>query len=136
MPDGTNVIYVYDGSFDGLMCCVAEAEYRCERPEDIVPEEERQESLFEPRYIKTEPERADRVKKEIRSKISNNALHFVKKSFLTALDGKEIKIFDFITDGFERGYIGMSDIAGEKMNALYNAVRALENEAELLSNYS
>ena len=130
MSDRSNLIYVYDGSFDGLMCCVFESVYRNEHPSAIVPESEGQASLFELHTVETHEGRAARVREAVRKKISNNALNFVKKAFLTCLENKELLIFDFLRDGFKRGWRSMNDITGSFMLPLYNAVRALDNEAE------
>ncbi|MDD6188280.1 MAG: TIGR03915 family putative DNA repair protein [Clostridiales bacterium] len=135
MFDRSNMIYLYDGSFDGLMCCIFESAYRNERPAAIQPESEEQASLFETHVVETDESHAERVKEEVRRKISKNALHFVKKAFLTCLENKELLIFDFLQDGFKRGWISMNDITGSVMLPLYNAVRALDNEAELLKGF-
>ena len=37
MPDTSNVIYLYDGSYDGFLCCVFDSVYRRELPQDIRP---------------------------------------------------------------------------------------------------
>ncbi len=130
MSDRSNVIYYYDGSFDGLMCCLFESAFRNERPADILIEGEGQACLFETHAVATDNGRAAQVKEEIRRRISKNALHFVKKAFLTCLEGKELLIFDFLQDGFHRGWMSMNDISGSFMLPLFNAVRALDNEAE------
>ena len=135
MSDRSNVIYVYDGSFDGLMCCVFDSVYRGERPEAIQPEGDGQGSIFEVHYVETDEERAKRVRDAIRQKISSNALSFAKKAFLTALDNKEILILDFLKDAFQRGWKAMSQITGRYMAPLYSAVRALDNEAEQLKGF-
>jgi len=135
MSDRSNIIYIYDGSFDGLMCCIFESVYRNERPAAIQPENDGQASLFDARVVETDDNRAQRVKDAIKQKISKNALHFVKKAFLTCLENKELLIFDFLQDGFKRGWLSMNDITGSFMQPLYNAVRALDNEAEAFKGF-
>lgn len=135
MSDRSNIIYIYDGSFDGLMCCIFESVYRNERPAAIQPEADGQGSLFETRQVETDENRAQRVKDAIKQKISKNALHFVKKAFLTCLENKELLIADFLQDGFKRGWLSMNDITGSFMQPLYNAVRALDNEAEAFKGF-
>ena len=70
MSDRSNMIYFYDGSFDGLMCCIFESVYRNERPAAIREEADGQESLFEARKVETDENRAQRVKDAIKAKIS------------------------------------------------------------------
>ena len=38
MPDRANVAYCYDGSFEGLLCCIFESFEKKERPVSIQPE--------------------------------------------------------------------------------------------------
>lgn len=135
MSDRSNMIYIYDGSFDGLMCCIFESVYRNERPAAIQSEADGQGSLFETLHVETDENRAGRVKDAIKQKISKNALHFVKKAFLTSLENKELLISDFLQDGFKRGWLSMNDITGSFMQPLYNAVRALDNEAEAFKGF-
>ena len=135
MSDRSNMIYFYDGSFDGLMCCIFESVYRNERPAAIREEADGQESLFEARKVETDENRAQRVKDAIKAKISKNALNFVKKAFLTCLEDKELLIFDFLRDGFKRGWMSKNDITGRYMQPLYNGVRALDGEAEAFKGF-
>ena len=57
MSDRSNMIYFYDGSFDGLMCCIFESVYRNERPSAIREHNDGQESLFEARTVETDENR-------------------------------------------------------------------------------
>ena len=49
--------YIYDGSFDGMLCCIFTAIAEKELPADIFPETDPQFSLCPPRFIETDPER-------------------------------------------------------------------------------
>ena len=57
MPGTSDVIYLYDGSFEGLLCCVHESVYTHELPVDIQPEEAAQPTLFRQKYIAADEER-------------------------------------------------------------------------------
>ena len=61
MPGTSDVIYLYDGSFEGLLCCVHESVYTHELPVDIQPEEAAQPTLFRQKYIAADEEKAARV---------------------------------------------------------------------------
>ena len=63
-----NIIYQYDGSFEGLLCCIFESFQRKETPVDIVVEENFQMSLTPSRWITTDLEKAKRVAKGIQKK--------------------------------------------------------------------
>ena len=130
MSERTDLIYAYDGSFDGLMCCVFDSFYRGERPQEILCEGEGQITLFSTHLVETDPERARRVTEAIGKRISFNALRFVKKAFLTDTKGKELMLCDFLHAGFRRGWGIMNDLAGSSVAPLYAAARALDNEVE------
>ena len=42
----SNVIYRYDGTYEGFLCCVAQCFFSKEVPLDIRPVDEAQQSLF------------------------------------------------------------------------------------------
>ena len=62
MHHRTDMIYLYDGSFDGFLCCVFRAIYQKEDPVMICPAEEAQPALWEPIVIDTEEDKAQRVR--------------------------------------------------------------------------
>ncbi len=59
--DVRDIVYRYDGSFAGFLCCVFESYTRKEIPSEIVTPETEQPMLFEMRDIPTEKEKARRV---------------------------------------------------------------------------
>ena len=61
MFDRADVIYQYDGSFDGLLCCVFESFEHKEIPADILAPGEHQAMLFLIKNITTDEQRASRV---------------------------------------------------------------------------
>ena len=83
MPGTSDVIYLYDGSFEGLLCCVHESVYTHELPVDIQPEEAAQPTLFRQKYIAADEEKAARVYDSIPRKISPDAAALVQCVFLS-----------------------------------------------------
>lgn len=130
MPYGTNVIYRYDGTFDGLMCCVFESFEKREIPEEITASPE-QMSFYETKDILTDYEKASRVSKGIKEKISKNAYETVCKAFLTCHEQKEVLILKFLHLGFKYGKNVMNMLADDTVNELFKAVRHLERELHL-----
>ena len=61
MPYRTNLIYHYDGSYQGFLCCVAQCFQAKELPVDIRSQEDEQQSLFGRRDIPTRLDLAQRV---------------------------------------------------------------------------
>jgi len=94
------VIYLYDGSFEGLLCCVHESVYTHELPVDIQPEEAAQPTLFRQKYIAADEEKAARVYDSIPRKISPDAAALVQCVFLSCMPGKELAILRFLLLGY------------------------------------
>lgn len=70
MPYRTNLIYRYDGSYQGFLCCVFECFRAKELPVNISSVEEEQQSLFGYKEITTRMDLAQRVERSIPGKIS------------------------------------------------------------------
>lgn len=130
MPDGTAVTYLYDGTFDGYMCCVYESFKRKERPSDILLFDEAQLTLFDLVRIKTDEAKAKKTEEAIRQKISAEALQLVKRAFLTSLEGRELIILEFLRLGFKEGKGIMRRLTAPEVEPLIRATRHLSNETE------
>ncbi|MDO0825612.1 TIGR03915 family putative DNA repair protein [Desulfosporosinus nitroreducens] len=128
MLDGTDLIYAYDGSFEGLMCCVFESYQRKEIPSVIRPPSA-QETLFDTaKWIETDEHKADRVYNSIPMKISSQAQELVKLGFLTCDPHKEVLIFRFLRLGFKHGGKVMMMLTDDTVCSLQKAVRHLTSE--------
>ncbi|NLG24498.1 MAG: DNA metabolism protein [Clostridiales bacterium] len=135
MRERVDIAYRYDGSFEGLLCCVYDSYARRELPCAIAADGAAQSSLFEERRVRTDMERAERVARGIRERISPEALEFVKLSHLTCLDEREVRILDFIRLGFCVGATVLDMLADPSVSALMQAVRRLTHEAHLLKGF-
>jgi probable DNA metabolism protein len=131
MPYRTDIAYLYDGSFDGLMCCVFESYAKKELPEFIFTPEEEQITLYEIREIECSQETSSRVISAVKGKISSNALEFIKKAFYTALPGKELHILKFLRKGFREGGKILDMLTDDTVSVLSKAVSYLGRESEL-----
>lgn len=135
MPDQSDVIYHYDGSFDGLLCCVFESYEKKEIPVDILCPTAPRPLLFAERTIATSPEKARRVLASIPPKIGSAALDFVRRAFLTCLAQKELNILLFLRLGYRHGPSVMHMLTNEVVNKLFKAVRHLERESHLFKGF-
>ena len=129
------MIYRYDGSFDGLLCCVFESIARKEVPEGVSGPGNFQTSVFETRTIETDLIHARRVLVSIPQKMGAEALDFVRKAFLTCLPEKEKYIVLFLRMGYAYGPKVMGMLADGVVNALMKAVKHLTGEAHLLTGF-
>lgn len=135
MSDRPTVIYVYDGSFDGLMCCAYESLRRRERPEAVILADEPQQSMFTPVYVDTDCARAEAVMNKIRAVLGERTLAFIKRVSLTCMENKELALLNFLEKSLSRGKSILGDIASEDVQPMLKAVRHLNNEAELLKGF-
>lgn len=135
MSDGPDLIYRYDGSFKGLMCCVFESFYQRETPLRVISHAETQESLFEIREVVTDNTKASRVMRAVVEKISGEAMNLVYSAYLSDLKDKELHILRFLRLGFKYGASVMRMLTDDTVRILNKAVTHLSNEAALLRGF-
>lgn len=135
MNHRSNPVYRYDGSFDGLLCCVFESYEQKEIPADVIAPDTPQAMLFPVKDIPTDMEKANRVLTSIPKKIGSAALDFVRHAFLTCLAHKELYILLFLRKGYRCGPAVMSMLTDDTVNALWKAVRHLNKESDLLRGF-
>lgn len=129
------ILYEYDGSFEGLLCCVFESYDKKEIPLDILSPERTQTTLTPARMIVTDTAKSDRVLASIPAKIGPEALDLVQKAYLTCDEQKEIFILRFLRKGYRYGATVMNMLADDVVNRLNNAVRHLGRESHLLKGF-
>ncbi|MGE4273605.1 MAG: TIGR03915 family putative DNA repair protein [Desulfitobacterium sp.] len=135
MSDGSTLVYKYDGSFEGLLCCVFESYEQKEIPLDILPPEG-QPGLFDIiKYIETDDHKAQRVYESIPIKISQEAQELVKLAFLTCALHKERLIFYFLRLGYKVGGKVMGMLTDDYVNALQKAMQNLTFESHRLKGF-
>lgn len=135
MSDGSNLIYVYDGSFDGLLCCVFESYERREVPTEIIAESDLQPSLFRKVLIDTDFSHSARLRRAIPQKICPQAYEYVWKGYLSCHPQKEMLVLKFLYMGFKYGARVMTMLADDAVNELFKVVQHLGNEAHLYTGF-
>lgn len=135
MLDRSDVIYDYDGSFDGLLCCVFESYAQYEIPWEIRSPEMPEAALFPVKSIETDPQKAKRVLDSIPRKMGHKALEFIENAFLTCLPQKELYILLFMRLGFRNGPLVMDMLTDDVVNILFKAVQHLQKESHLLKGF-
>ena len=130
-----DVIYTYDGSFDGFLCCVFESVYASEIPFDIVCEDDAPPTLYDVRAVATDPAKAERVRASIPSKISNRAMELVTTVFCSCLENKELRILEFLLQGYQEGGKLCFKLGDDLMSQLLGAEKHLLHEAHLLKGF-
>ena len=99
----TDIAYLYDGSFDGLLCCVYESYYKKELPSLIFSHSEEQATLFPVKEIETDIFSAKKVEKSIIESISREALRLVRLCYYSCFENREIIILNFLRLGYKIG---------------------------------
>jgi probable DNA metabolism protein len=128
MSDRSDVIYRYDGSFEGLMCCVFESYAARQTPVDIIGPQDGQIRLLEQKEIVFDAERCGRVLRSIPERIGAPALDLVRRAYLSCLPQKELHILRFLRLGYERGPAVTAMLAEPAVDTLVRAVKHLNNE--------
>lgn len=128
-----DIIYEYDGSFDGFLCCVYESYTQKENPTGFFAGEADC-TLFDTRYIPTVAAHAKRV---YRSFFKNSQVFgpLLQRAWLTILPEKELSLFALIRLFYRLGPAVLQDLSHETVAAVRHAVRHLEEEAHQLRGF-
>ncbi|MDU4962453.1 MAG: TIGR03915 family putative DNA repair protein [Sporomusaceae bacterium] len=126
--------YRYDGSFEGLLCCVFESYDQNEIPASILSPTAPP-LLFGEKFIATDNAKAQRVLASVPRRIGGDALLLIRHAFLTCLPEKEMAILQFLRQGYRCGPAIMSRLSDSAVHTLTRAVRHLHNESHLLKGF-
>ncbi len=123
------IIYRYDGSFPGFLCCVAQCFFDKSLPAGIEPLDEPQATLFPLREVETDPALAARLERSITGRISRQAWGMVQQGFLTCMEEKEMRLLRFILLGYKVGPQVVRLSTNRDVHAMDKALLYLKNEA-------
>lgn len=128
-----DIVYEYDGSFDGFLCCVYESYTQKENPTGFFAGEADC-TLFDTRYIPTVDSHAKRV---YRSFFKNSQVFgpLLQRAWLTILPEKELRLFALIRLFYRLGPAVLQDISNETVSTVRQAVHHLEGEAHNLRGF-
>ncbi|MFI3168602.1 MAG: TIGR03915 family putative DNA repair protein [Faecalibacterium sp.] len=103
-----DVIYQYDGTFEGFLSCVFVSFARKETPFAIWDDAQVETSLYPVCSIATDPAHAARVFGGVANKISPHAQQLITTCFLSGSDEKELLLLRFLQLGFAIGSRALS----------------------------
>lgn len=129
MPYRTDIAYLYDGSFEGLLTCVHESYYKKELPLLIFNHDEVQETLFPVKEITTDIELAAKVKDSVKSKISGEALRLVRLCYYSNTEAREVLILNFLRLGYKVGSKVTSMLAHDTVRPVIKTAQAVSRES-------
>ena len=123
------IVYIYDGSFDGLLTCIYKAFYSEDKPVDIVREEDYRENfLVQKTYIETDAEEARKVYSAIEKKISSSVLKRVFYAYLSEIPEAGMLILEYLQLGFKIGPEVDLNLTQESVLAIDNISRRVGKE--------
>lgn len=128
------MVYYYDGSFEGFLCCIFDSYANKEvltaiyRDEDFVP------TLFASRVIQTNRDHANRVYRKV-VKCSPYTAGLLQKGFLTCLPEKELYMYRLVVKLLREGPGFLRNFSDETLHPVAKAVQHLMGEAHLLKGF-
>lgn len=124
------MVYLYDGSFEGLLCVAGRLRDAGVEPEGIVSTGRGYQAslLGEEEEVATDPAAADRVSTDIRMRISVRAFRHLSYAFLTEREGIEMDLWHYLRLGWEVGGGVDARHADERVHRVHRASRAVGRE--------
>lgn len=136
MPNRTDLIYLYDGSFDGLLCRIFESYANHEIPDEICPEYAyEQEVLWQVRQIETNGDYADRVFVKLSAVLGKEGILLLRTVFLYGGAGRENALLRFVRFGLKHGKAALQMLGKAETATVRNMERAVLNEAHLMKEF-
>ena len=89
------MIYTYDGSFEGFLCCIFDSYANKEVLTAITDDEDSAPILFPVRAIQTDSGHAGRVLRKLH-KLSPYGEELVRRGFLTCMEDREIRLYRLV----------------------------------------
>ena len=135
MPCRTDIAYLYDGSFEGLLCCVYESYYQKELPSMIFHHGQAQGTLFPVKEITTDSVAAKKVEQSIRSKISREALKLVQLCYFSGMDERELAILSFLRLGYKVGSPVTNMLANDAVSTITKSAKNVQGEGHFFKEF-
>jgi len=129
------MVYLYDGSFEGLLCCVYESYVSRQPVTDIVPTWEAQATLYAAREIETSETNAARVYASLEKKLGGEGRNLVTTAFLFGGEEKAMDIYRFIAMGYETGPTVSYMLGDEVVSRIHKMNRSITHEAHILTGF-
>ena len=134
--DWPRFAYEYDGSFTGFLTCVFEAYARREEPACFLTAEDGRVTLWPARAVDTDAAKAGRVYRSLAPRLGPRGRELAVYGFLTCLEERELRIWEFLRLGYARGGAVTRDLTDPRVAALTRAVGHLTREAHLLKGFT
>ena len=139
MPDGSDVAYVYDGSFEGWLTAVFDAYDMGQHPVQVA-EEENLQIRFDTsvRLIVTDEPHAERVRTGLIRRLGSEVYEKIWLAFLSCLPNRGTELYEYVRLGFSLGTKGrtvVDHLTDEHVIAVDTMSRRVGREAHLLKGF-
>ena len=128
------MVYYYDGSFEGFLSCIFESYAKKEILTAIYRDEDAAPTLFDCRTVVTDQDHANRVLRKL-IKVSPTAAELVQKGFLTCMEDKELHLYRLVVKLLREGPAFLRKLSDETLYPVATAVRHLNGEVHLLKGF-
>ena len=128
------VIYHYDGSFEGFLSCVFASYAHKESPAGFCSGEDLLYSFYDTRTVSTNPEHAARVWRKIAA-LSPEAAALLRRGLLTCLPEKELYLYRLLAKLLRDGPGFLGNRSDETLYPVLRAVQHLNGEVHLLKGF-
>ena len=115
------MIYTYDGSFEGFLCCIFDSYANKEVLTAITDDEDSAPILFP-------------VRRKLH-KLSLYGEELVRRGFLTCMEEREIRLYRLVVKLLREGPSFLRNFSDETLHPVATAVRHLNGEAHLLKGF-
>jgi probable DNA metabolism protein len=130
------IVYVYDGTFDGLLTAVYEAYYRRSKPDRLLSGANLQTCFIDEYiFIETDTEKSHRVYNSIKKKISSEALEHVYNVFLSNEEEPGTIILEYLKLGFRMGRRVDLNLADSRVLKVHNISRRVSHETHKMTGF-
>lgn len=130
-----DVVYCYDGSFAGFLCCIFESFNRHEMPFSIWPPEQTQPTLYETRFIDSDQTKAKRVYKSYCNLMGSTGRRLLNTVFLSGDPDKELLLLRFMRIAFSEGQRTLGMVSHPDVAAVYALDTAIGYEIDHLQGF-
>ncbi|MDE5618582.1 MAG: TIGR03915 family putative DNA repair protein [Clostridia bacterium] len=126
MKKRQDAVYIYDGSYEGLLCAVFNCYIDKYIPSEITA---KRDTLLPCTYINTEKDKAARVMRGVRSVMGKSAEKLIKRAYLSDCADKGVAVAEFIIFGMKTGFGAVSMLATPCVDRMHRIARSVAVEA-------
>ena len=125
-----DVVYLYDGSFEGFLCCVFESFAQHELPFAVWTPERETATLYPVKEIPTDRAKARRVFASFRARLGEETESLVTRDFLSGWEDKELRLIRFLHLAFALGPGTVKRRGHPEVAPLYQMKQSLDWEVD------